>query len=171
MEKRVPFCKKMLDDSEQFMDVCFSKLTLAQEHVFFTKDNYFGRLRPRAKHPAKIHLWGGISMRGATALTIFPGNVRLDSEKYCQIINDIYLPFKNIVYNGYTRLVQNNAPSHKSTYRKRRFEEDNIDCLPWPAESPDLNLVELVWGSMKKHIGDVAKPINLDELRDAVYNY
>uniref|UniRef100_A0A1I7XKH2 DDE Tnp4 domain-containing protein n=1 Tax=Heterorhabditis bacteriophora TaxID=37862 RepID=A0A1I7XKH2_HETBA len=83
MEKRVPFCKKMLDDNEQFMDVCFSKLTLAQEHVFFTKDNYFGRLRPRAKHPAKIHLWGGISMRGATALTIFPGNVRLDSEKYC----------------------------------------------------------------------------------------
>uniref|UniRef100_A0A1I7X199 Transposase n=1 Tax=Heterorhabditis bacteriophora TaxID=37862 RepID=A0A1I7X199_HETBA len=58
MEKRVPFCKKMLVDNEQFMDVCFSKLTLAQEH-----DNYFGRLRPRAKHPAKIHIeleWGSM---------------------------------------------------------------------------------------------------------------
>uniref|UniRef100_A0A1I7XCD1 DDE_3 domain-containing protein n=1 Tax=Heterorhabditis bacteriophora TaxID=37862 RepID=A0A1I7XCD1_HETBA len=131
MEKRVQFCKKMLDDSEQ---TCF-----------VTKDDYFGRLRPGAKHPAKIHVWGGISMRGATALAIFPRNIRLDSEKYCQIINDIYLPFKNIVYNGYARLVQNNAPSHKSTYRKRRFEE-NIDCLPRPAESPDLNLVELVMG-------------------------
>uniref|UniRef100_A0A1I7X1H4 DDE_3 domain-containing protein n=1 Tax=Heterorhabditis bacteriophora TaxID=37862 RepID=A0A1I7X1H4_HETBA len=129
MEKRVQFCKKMLDDSEQFMD-----------------DDYFGRLRPGAMHPPKIHVCGGISMRGATALTIFPENVRLNSEKYCQIINDIYLPFENIVYNGYARLVQNNAPSHKSAYRKRRFEENNIDCLPWPAESPDLNLVELVMG-------------------------
>uniref|UniRef100_A0A1I7X4N8 DDE_3 domain-containing protein n=1 Tax=Heterorhabditis bacteriophora TaxID=37862 RepID=A0A1I7X4N8_HETBA len=141
----------MLDDSEQFMDVCFSDECIFQvdsnsRACFVTKDDYFGRLRPVAKHPPKIHVCGGISMRGATALTIFPENVRLNSEKYCQIINNIYLPFENIVYNGYARLVQNNAPSHKSAYRKRRFEENNIDCLPWPAESPDLNLVELVMG-------------------------
>uniref|UniRef100_A0A1I7W8P2 DDE_3 domain-containing protein n=1 Tax=Heterorhabditis bacteriophora TaxID=37862 RepID=A0A1I7W8P2_HETBA len=80
-------------------------------------------------------------MRGATALVIFPGNVRLDSEKYCQIINDIYVPFKNIVYNGYARLVQDNAPSHKSAYSKRMFEENNIDCLPWPKLTNRLLLI------------------------------
>uniref|UniRef100_A0A1I7W6E4 DDE_3 domain-containing protein n=1 Tax=Heterorhabditis bacteriophora TaxID=37862 RepID=A0A1I7W6E4_HETBA len=91
-------------------------------------------------------------LRSATAPAIFPGKSRLDSEKYCQIVREVYLPFNNLAYNGFASLVQDNAPSHQSAYTKRIFEESNMACLPWPAESPDLNPVELVWDSMKNHI-------------------
>uniref|UniRef100_A0A1I7WA16 Apple domain-containing protein n=1 Tax=Heterorhabditis bacteriophora TaxID=37862 RepID=A0A1I7WA16_HETBA len=61
MKKRVLFCKKMLDDSEQFMDVCSSDECTFQvdsnsRTCLVTKDDSFGRLRPGAKHPPKIHL-------------------------------------------------------------------------------------------------------------------
>ena len=31
------------------------------------------KTKPRPKHPIKVHVWGGISMRGATCVVIFSG--------------------------------------------------------------------------------------------------
>ena len=32
-------------------------------------------LKPRPKHPIKIHVWGGISKKGATRAVMFTGNM------------------------------------------------------------------------------------------------
>ncbi|KIH52661.1 hypothetical protein ANCDUO_17235 [Ancylostoma duodenale] len=42
------------------------------------------------------------------------------------------------------RLVQDNAPAHTSGFTKTKLKEWAVDVLQWPAESPDLNPIELV---------------------------
>ncbi|KAK6035767.1 hypothetical protein COOONC_26728, partial [Cooperia oncophora] len=49
----------------------------------------------------------------------------------------------------YCRLVQDNAPPHKSRYTSDKLRSWGVDTMAWPAESPDLNPIELVWGNMK----------------------
>ncbi|CAJ0598615.1 unnamed protein product [Cylicocyclus nassatus] len=132
--------------------------------------NYYSRLRSRAKHPAKLHIWGGISIRGTTQLAILPGTCRINGEMYCRILEKCYVPFVKKNHNGFARLVQDNAPAHKSRYTLNKLQEWNLTTLDWPAESPDLNPIELVWGNMKNYIrGKNVK--NLEELKVAIIQY
>lgn len=48
--------------------------------------------------------------------------------------------------------------------------ENNINVLPWPPQSPDLNPIENVWGYMVKNcIFNINyRPVNKDELWNRV---
>ncbi|WKY15049.1 hypothetical protein Q1695_000509 [Nippostrongylus brasiliensis] len=62
------------------------------------------------------------------------------------------------------------SPCHKSRETMKDFEERGVSTLSWPAESPDLNPIELVWGNMK---ADIRKRNikNLDDLKVAALQY
>ncbi|RCN49648.1 hypothetical protein ANCCAN_04272 [Ancylostoma caninum] len=49
--------------------------------AFFNRGSYRSRIRRRDKHPAKVHVWGG-----TTDLAILPGNTRINSDVYCNIL-------------------------------------------------------------------------------------
>ena len=42
--------------------------------------------------------------------------------------------------------------------------DNNINCWPTPAESPDLNPIEMLWNELKFFLSTVVKPRNKDEL-------
>lgn len=56
---------------------------------------------------------------------------------------------KNRASLGFTKLVQDNGPSHKSARMSRRLHRWGMRAVNWPAESPDINPIELIWESMK----------------------
>jgi len=54
----------------------------------------------RAKHPVKVHVWAGISMRGRTGICIFEGIMDVE------ILQQTLLPFISEVYPDGHRFMQ-----------------------------------------------------------------
>lgn len=45
--------------------------------------------------------------------------------------------------------MQDNAPCHKADVVTQFFEDEGIEVLHWPAKSPDLNPIEIIWATIK----------------------
>lgn len=45
-----------------------------------------------------------------------------------------------------------NAPVHRSRLLSAYMEENNINTTSWPAQSPDINIIENIWLKLKRHL-------------------
>ena len=70
--------------------------------------------KPRPKHSLKVHVWEGISRKGATKVCIFDGI--MDAELYCRILETTLLPFINQTLLDH-RFVQDNDPNIRQDER------------------------------------------------------
>lgn len=93
--KRLDFANKCLAENETFDDVIWTDETSVQLECYrrhcFRKRNQKPRLKPRPKHPIKVHVWAGISKQGATQVCIFEG--KMDAPFYVQILSHYLVPF------------------------------------------------------------------------------
>ena len=104
---------------EQYGWLCFRKLL---------------QLKERAKHPIKVHIWGGISKRGATDV-IFIGI--MDAEHLVTVFEAGLLPFLRDHYPDGHRLQQDNDPKHASYRIEGFFEQHGVN---WWATSQNLQI-------------------------------
>ena len=76
-EKRMKWCNEMIKNEEQFDDVIFTdeSSVMLERHRrrCYRKKGSPRKLKPHPKHPVKLHIWGGISKRGATSVVVFTG--------------------------------------------------------------------------------------------------
>jgi transposase len=117
----------------------------------------------------QVHVWGGISRRGATALAIFEGI--MDSEFYQNILRDHLLPFIKEIYPDGHRFQQDNDPKHVSRSTLAWLRENDVNYWPTPPESPDCNPIENLWHQIKEHLRRHVKPSTKDELVNGIRNF
>ena len=57
------------------------------------------------------------------------------------------------------KVMQANAPPHKSRRTMREFESRNISLMEWPPHFPDLNPIETVWSYVKAYMERLQPPL------------
>lgn len=135
----------------------------------FRKKNQRSALKQQPKHPAKIHVWAGISSKGATRIVMFNGI--LNAERLSTILQNALVPFIKKYYPAGHRLQHDNYPKHTSHLIENFFEENGVNWWEFPPESPDLNPIENAWGSLKQFLCNTYKPKNLDDLKFGIQQF
>ena len=82
----------------------------------------------------QVHVWGGISVRGATSVCVFSGV--MESVGYQTILERNLLPFIKKAFPDGHRFWQDNDPKHTSNATKQWMKDNGINHWPTPPESP-----------------------------------
>ena len=67
-------------------------------------------------------------------------------------------------------LQQDNCMIHASKEMTDLFQKENIKLLPWPVNSPDLNIIENIWKVMSDKVYDGFQFKNTHDLEERVMN-
>lgn len=111
------FARKCAAENEKLKNVIMDESSIwLSRHgkLCFQKVGQPTKIGPMVKHPFKVHIWAGISTKGATPILMFSGI--MDRFFYVEeILKNFLLPFLNAMfpYNNYT-FHQDNDPKHTS---------------------------------------------------------
>ncbi len=123
-------------------------------------------LKSSVKFPQWVMIWAAMSSAGVGPLCFLKSTV--NAAIYQEILEHFMLPSADKLYGDANFIFQQDlAPAHTAKGTKSWFNDHGVTVLDWPANSPDLNPIENLWGIVKRKMRDT-RPNNADELKATV---
>ena len=176
--KRIVFAKKFSEKHPDFWKyVIWSDETMVRSFsnsndIFIKTNMSVSRenlpVNPQTQNGGvSVMFWGCFSRLGLGPLVAIQESIT--AESYKELLNDVLLP--ELRAAGVPMVfMQDNAPPHKARLVLDFLEENEVQTLPWPPQSPDMNPIEnllaIIKARRKKKFGP---PKTKDELIDQVF--
>ena len=100
--------------------------------------------------------------KGPTSGILLTIRGKIDSARYREILQNGLLPSLDLFDDINFIFQQDNAPVHTSRRTREWMQAEDIDLLPWPSKSPDLNPIETVWDLLDRKL----RKLQLASLKD-----
>ncbi len=111
-------------------------------------------------------IWGAMSSAGVGPLCFLKTNINAPVYQY--ILEHFMLPSADQLFKDADFIFQQDlAPAHTAKSTKSWLNDHGVDVLDWPANLPDLNPIEILWGIVKRKMRN-KRPKNADELKATV---
>ncbi len=123
-------------------------------------------LKSSVKFLQSVMIWAAMSSAGVGPLCFLKSTD--NAAIYQEILEHFMLPSADKLYGDADFIFQQDlAPAHTAKGTKSWFNDHGFTVLDWPANSPDLNPIENLWGIVKRKMRDT-RPNNADELKVTV---
>ncbi len=94
-------------------------------------------------------IWGAMSFAGVGPFSFLKANI--PAPVYQEIFEYFMLPSADQLFKDADFIFQQDlAPVHTAKSTKSWLNDHGVGVLDWPANSPDLNLIENIWGIVKR---------------------
>uniref|UniRef100_A0A8C2EQQ7 Transposase n=1 Tax=Cyprinus carpio TaxID=7962 RepID=A0A8C2EQQ7_CYPCA len=123
-------------------------------------------LKSSVKFPQSVMIWGAMSSAGVGPLCFL--KTKVTAPVYQEILEHFMLPSADQLFEDADFIFQQDlAPAHTAKSTKSWLNDHGVGVLDWPANSPDLNPRENLWGIVKRKMRN-KRPKNADELKATV---
>lgn len=118
---------------------------------------------PTVKHGGgSLMFWGCVSYKGTGNLVKVEG--KMNAASYQKILEEnLHSSARNLRMGRTWTFQHDNDPKHKAKSTCQWLQQHKVKVLEWPSQSPDLNIIEPLWGDLKRAV-HARQPKNLQAL-------
>ncbi|CAF4065335.1 unnamed protein product, partial [Rotaria magnacalcarata] len=97
-----------------------------------------------------VMIWASFGWGGKSSICFVDG--RMNAKGYREVLKKHLIDIGRCMDGSDWIFQQDNAPIHQAKANLTWFKSQKINVLPWPSLSPDLNLVENLWGTLARKV-------------------
>ncbi len=123
-------------------------------------------LLPNHGKRGRINISGAVDIERADVIVDFPKKVNAESTVKTLMKIESYYPEAKTI-----NVILDNAGSHRSVFVKNYIAKSKINLVFLPAYSPNLNLMERVWGLLKRQLMSNSFYETFSDFKDSIKNF
>lgn len=95
----------------------------------------------------------------------------MNAIRYKELLQNAFPHFSNLFEPLSWTFQQDNAPIHTARIVKKWISDQNVNLMDWPPYSPDLNIIENLWGWLSRKVYQSGRQFeDVDSLKSAIQN-